>query len=724
MSRVTSEWGPIWQQEIQRLRLEIHGLQGQPASCKAQEQRPEKYPSPPESHVLSSTSTPEVSLQSPQTNDIRIVSPQTWNGVDIPDIRTGNLIHYGPLSSSYFGARLGFYLAETKAQLHSEILFPGDTSRLSCTPNLLAPEARPQSSTVSLGGDSEQLSRAQEEQFLDLYWQSFHCIYPIIGEAEFRNYYDSLWNDFIFPPTRKPSPLVDSIMAICMQYGSTFLISDDDMLSTDDVDHVKVALRNSYALYCRSQCLLLAEIENPSMMTLQSYIYCTIYLYNTSLLNAAYAMLGNASKVAQTIGLQLQPASITSVPNRQLRARVWSVMAMIDSQLSMALGRPATINVEQRNLGPPGHIQEHASLSGSMLTSPNHDDITWLSFHANCAYLVNSVQHIQYNFSKRVIQAQEQHAVKSFYDSPVALEELARFLGREVRCVYEWAENVPESLKIPRKGSGESFSTERTLLKFDTFSPIWLQRQRLLLEILYHHLQLSNFRSFLRLPPGSSFITPLSDCHSINCLNHAISLTNIIHQVLTDTDLLRGWSPVIQYQWDSALCILGFTLTNPVCPPSPTARKCLQTAISSFEIMGKYFAASREAAQLMRRFASQAEMLVQQFHNNLSSRRLDSRDGSGQIVTPAARSSTTAAVQILAAPALTPEYIQKCPSAGLDFSSFVGGSGIGGNEFFTLDGLRNVSTGIINGPSVLGGISGDLTSEVDYSWISGDGIID
>ncbi|KAJ5385906.1 hypothetical protein N7509_008447 [Penicillium cosmopolitanum] len=514
-------------------------------------------------------------------------------------------------------------------------------------------------------------------------------------------------------------------MAICMQYGSTFLISDDDMLSNDDVDHVKVASQKSYALYCRSQRLLLADIENPSLMTVQSYIYCIIYLYNTSSLNAAYAMLGNASRVTQTIGLQFQPASITSVADRQLRARVWSVMAMLDSQLSMALGRPATINVEKSNIVSPGHSQDHASLSGSMLMSPNHDDITWLSFHENCAHLVNSVQQIQYDFSKQVIQAQEHHAVKSFYDSPVALEELASFLGREVRSVYGWAENVPESLKIPRKGSGESFSTERTLLKFNTFSPIWLQRQRLLLEILYHHLQLSNFRSFLRLPPGSSFITPLSDCHSINCLNHAISLTNIIHQVLTDTDLLRGWSPVVQYQWDSALCILGFTLTNPICPPSPTARKCLQTAICSFEIMGKYFAASREAAQLMRRLASQAEMLVQQFHNNLSSRKTDSRDGSGQIVTPAARSSTTDAVQMLAAPALTPEYIQKCPSAGFDLSSFVGGSGIGGNESFTLDEFRIVSTGMItNGSPVLGGISGDLTSEVDYSWISGDGIID
>lgn len=698
-------------------------MQGQSPPKKAQELRPEKYPSPPETHVLSSISTPRVCLQSPQKNDVPIVIPQTWNGMELPDIRTGNLSHYGPLSSSYFGARLGFYLTEKTEQLHSEILFPGDISRLNCPPNLLTPEAQldqPQSSAVSRGGDIEQMTRAQEEQFLDLHWQSFHCIYPIIDEAEFRNHYDSLWDNFSFLPTRSPSPLVDSIMAICMQYGSTFLIIDDNTPSKDDVDHVKTASQNSYALFCRSQRLLLDVIESPSMVTIQSYIYCIIYLYNISSLNAAYVMMGYASSVAQTIGLQFRPARTTLVADQQLRARVWSVMTMLDRQLSMAVGRPATIHVMQSSTELAGHGQEHASLSGSTLMSPNHDDITWLSFHANCAHLIDLVQDIQSAFSKQVIQKQKRHAVKSFYDSPAVLEELASFLGREVRSVYEWAENVSEPLKIPRKGHGESFSTERTPLKLDNFSPLWLQRQRLLLEILYHHLQLSNFRSFLRLPPGSSFITPISDCHSINCLNHAVSLTNIIHQVLTDTDLLRGWSPVIQYQWDSTLCILGFILTNPVCPPSPTARKCLQTAISSFEMMGKYFAAAREAAQLVRRFASQAEMLFQQFHNNLSTRQLVLTDSSGQIVMPAVRSSTTAAVQILAAPAMVPEYIQKCPSTEFDFSSFVGE-----NASFTLDDFINAPTETRSGPSALGELSGDLISEVNYhSWISGESRMD
>ncbi|PLB43420.1 hypothetical protein P170DRAFT_481367 [Aspergillus steynii IBT 23096] len=37
------------------------------------------------------------------------------------------------------------------------------------------------------------LSRAQEKHFLVLLWQSSTCIHPVISEADFRAYYESLW---------------------------------------------------------------------------------------------------------------------------------------------------------------------------------------------------------------------------------------------------------------------------------------------------------------------------------------------------------------------------------------------------------------------------------------------------------------------------------------------------------------------------------------------------
>jgi hypothetical protein len=38
------------------------------------------------------------------------------------------------------------------------------------------------------------LSSTQEEYFLDLFWQTYHVVYPVLNEAEFKDHYQSLWS--------------------------------------------------------------------------------------------------------------------------------------------------------------------------------------------------------------------------------------------------------------------------------------------------------------------------------------------------------------------------------------------------------------------------------------------------------------------------------------------------------------------------------------------------
>ena len=64
-------------------------------------------------------------------------------------------------------------------------------------------------------------------------------------------------------------------------------------------------------------------------------------------------------------------------------------------------------------------------------------------------------------------------------------------------------------------------------------------------------------------------MTPQTDVHNISCLNHAMAITSILNQVLSETDLLRGWSPIFQYQWDAILCTLGYVLANSLSPLNP-----------------------------------------------------------------------------------------------------------------------------------------------------------
>lgn len=628
-----------------------------------QDQALSKYATPPHSNGSVQSTTPNhgtsqtpkyvTSHEAPSSNVAR------WQGIWLSEGNEGCSIYYGPLSSRFFTDRTSQFLSKKLGELASDDLTSSSVPHLNQSAStLLLPDYldqdQPCRTNLDLENDQEfeELTRPQEEYFLDLLWQAFHCIYPVISEDEFRDYYESLCTATDDGTKRHSSALVDSLLAVCMQYGSSFLTSDDQ--SNMSGSHVEAALRTGRALYRRSQIRILDELERPSIMTLQSQVYGIIFLYNESSLNSAYSYLGLTLRTAQTLGIHSQPISARET---QLYCRIWSTLRTLDNQISMILGRPSLMESGEIDLTPLRDGQEESLLSGSMLISPNKD-ITWLSFHIQSARLVSLARGVQTGFQAKCAQTLQRKAVKTMYEDPFSLEELAGFLAQNARIMYEWACNVPESLKIPRKGSGEPLSTERTPLNIDQFSPIWLQRQRILLEILYHHLQLSNFRTFLRFTPGSSSITPLSDCHSINCLNHAVVLTNILQQVLTETDLLRGWSAIFQYQWDAALCILGFILSNPVCPPTPGARKCIHTAIQCFDIMGEYLPIARKAAQKMREAAAQAEMLAERFHNTLSFRRPAKRDHLGQNKIPAARSVTSAAVQELAAPALTPEYLQ------------------------------------------------------------------
>ncbi|KAJ5584660.1 C6 transcription factor [Penicillium hispanicum] len=681
---------PAANKEIQRLRVKVNELQGQlkNASRDTQDRRPAQYATPPDTDASGNLSLHEES-SSPQPM-ISNLPQKEWEGIRIQNPRTGGTSYYGPLSAPYFGARMAHYLSEALSKVDPDAPFLDDVARLSYPPTPLAWKAQSQPDNPWMGAandslDVEDLSRAQEQYFLDLLWQSFHCIYPIIEESEFREYYESLW---IYPEggsTRRPSSLIDSLLAVCMQFGSTFLTSDDDNSAAERRQHIITAAKTSHALFHRAQALLLNEMECPSLMTLQAHIYCIVYLLNTSLLNSAHTLLGNALRIAQILRLQVGFGDTLLRKEQELHRRIWYTLYGLDCQLSIALRRMPLIQGGDIDSDLPGDSQEHASLSGSMLLSPSNQDITWLSFHVQYIRLLSAMRGVQNVFSDKAAELLERRNAQVIYDDLFLVEELAGVLGREVSVIYDWARSVPKSLKIPRKGSGESFSTERTLLNIDSFSPLWLQRQRLLLELLYHHLQLSNFRPFLRFPPGSSSITPLSDCHSITCLNHAMTLTNLLHQVLTETDYLRGWSPVFQYQWDAALCIIGFLFSNPVCPPTPAARKCLQTAISSLEEMGKYYPAATEAAQIIREVGAKAETIIEKFHRDLSFRK------------PAGK-PTTSSVQALSAPGLTPEYLENLasnPTFGME--DFMGDSmalsGLGGGAGIPpLDGSAEVST--------------------------------
>ncbi|KAJ5504457.1 Transcription factor [Penicillium fimorum] len=606
---------PAANREIQRLRNKVKDLQDQI----------EKLKDRAEIQAQTGFATPPLSDAAHSSFDFAELTNTTegWQGVQ----QTGQ-IHYGPLSSSYFVTRITRHLSEALNE-------PLENSKLeACVArfNYIVPTHQPSrwdagpasQADQNLDGneEAEDLTRSQEEHFLNLLWQSFHCVYPILSEREFQQHYESLWSSSTPDgmSTRKPSALVDVLLAVCMQYSSTFFVSGDNQQEESDAGwQAKNANLASRIYYQRAQRLLQSELENPTIMLVQSHIYSIVYLYNTSLLNTAHINLGATLRIAHALRLHIRPLDGTSPEQQELQRRIWWTLYRIDSQLSMTLGRPPLIQLSHVSCGLPGDDREHARLSGTVLLS-NHEDISWLSFHIQCTKLTFLIQRVQTALHRKCSQLLNEDKSKDVYDDRPLLENLAEFLEREMTVTHNWVKNVPQSLCNPRRGAGDPFSTNRDVLNLSPYSPLWLQRQRLLLELHYHHLVISTLRPFIRFPPVSSSMTPWTDGHNITCLNHAMAITSILNQVLSETDLLRGWSPIFQYQWDAILCTLGFVLANTVCPPTPSARKSLQTAVRTLDLVSDHFLAAKNAAQVVREVSCQADRLIASVQQGLTRR--------------------------------------------------------------------------------------------------------
>ncbi|KAF1353018.1 hypothetical protein EJ07DRAFT_26186, partial [Lizonia empirigonia] len=522
--------------------------------------------------------TIEIQECSPQSGfgptSLRDEPPKTW-GNEAP----GPAPH-GPLSLAHLVTRLQRHLCRTL-----------DRSSLDFSVTQIV-EPMSDASPFPPSEGVHPLSRSEEELFLYPLWESFHPIYPILSYEDFHLYYDSLWTNPPEGQSRHPSALIDSLLAVCTQYCSTFM--HDGMGGLQDYPITRVG----YPYYFRSQTLLMKELESPSTKTVQAFTYCIIYLYNSSLLSTAYHMLGMAVRVIHTLHPNSLQLSDTTTDQQGAHTRIWWILYQLDLVISMSLDRPFLVRLE--NL--PYHLPETTNKSldpGSnpILRATAHPDINWISFYA-CHIRLAAIFHGITNFLKgQLIKIRQNSDSFDIHNDPNALENLAILLERETSRMQDWVAAVPKSLKVRRHDDSEPLSTNRVSLNLDSASPIWLQRQQLMLELTYHDFQLSIHRPFLRISLKTSSFQPRTDRMELNALFHALAITDIL-QALSGTEILRGWLPQLRLQWNAVLCILCFVIGNPVCPFTAAARKGLQAAIQFLEAMGSYYPAAHRAVSI------------------------------------------------------------------------------------------------------------------------------
>jgi hypothetical protein len=593
---------PLAHREIDRLRLKVQELELELQQERARGDtpiNPDRYPL-----ASNSLSPPELGVGSEYGDPSRI---NAWGGIRMSTARSPHKTWYGPSSLFYFIGRINNFLDGRLQQLHSadHMLLDSSSRRLdepTSAPEEPSHDHHPADPAQDAATKATYLSPTQEEYFLDLFWQSYHTsLFPILDEAGFKEHYRSLWTGS--GNTRKPSALVDIVVAMCMQYGMSMLPAVKQQVFTDNND-AAIAGRWHYR---RSQTLLARELESPTVSTLQCHLLCCIYLCCGSFQNMADSACGLAVRAAYMLGLHLDPPQPMQQREREMRKRLWWALYVLDSKIGMKLGRPFLLpHLSSATPSLPGDHLEAALESGSNF-APLGDNVTWLSFNLQQSKLFQAARTVHTAFYDKTPNVDDGQTI---WDDQQALARHAEFIVPYMKGLDDWAAGIPAALTTKRQNNAAPFSTDGSALDIEQFAPLWLQRQRLLLELVYHHLCANLYRPFISFGPAPT--STAAEEAATKCALHAMAVTRITHQVLSTTTILAGWHEAFQLQWNAALTLVGFVLSHPHGGESTAeARRAMDLSVAVFDIFSDSFAVATSAANIMRDLGAKVDFLQQ-----------------------------------------------------------------------------------------------------------------
>lgn len=533
-----------------------------------------------------------------------------WEGICIGTARSPNSSWYGPSSLFYFIGRMNNYLGAIlqQTQMSNQMVLHNVSTALLNGTNDTNQETDP-ARQAALSAETpftpaEFLSQTQEEYFLELFWKSYHtCLFPIVNEAEFMAHYRSLW--VVSGDKRKPCGLVDIMIAICMQYGVPQL-SPEQKKTLIDGDS-SVAGRGYFR---RCHQIITYQLESPTIATVQALVLCSIYLCNGSFQNMSATMASLAVRAAYVIGLHVAPSPTLPAPERELKKRLWWALYELDAKIGMKLGRPFLVHRSPAEPQLPSDQPEFAMDSGSHL-APIGGNKTWLSFHFYNSRLFITARELHEAFYERDLNLTQGQFI---WDDPESLASQAEFMQLRTTSLTQWADDVPAVLKTKRQDNGISFSTDGTRLDIEPFAPIWLQRQRLNLELIYHTLSANIYRPFISFGTGST--SEMVDQLASKCVLHSMALTNIIYQTLSSTTILDCWHEAFQWQWNASMAIVGFVLAYPHAALTPEALKAIDLCVNICEMFGDRFSVANSAALILRSLGPKINFLLQ-YHSEM-----------------------------------------------------------------------------------------------------------
>ncbi|KAI0205343.1 fungal-specific transcription factor domain-containing protein [Astrocystis sublimbata] len=517
-------------------------------------------------------------------------------------------VFYGITSWPFFIRRLSHFIQTRRQGLRLD-------------PDLELRTHRPPWPTVQ--SEDAFLTRGQESRFLDLFWQTYYFSYPILHEGNLRRDFKDLWDHGGQGTQRKPSPLVDIILALCTQLGASLVrqqtmaspnsstdnpnVSRDSPRRTSDAQCPSLA---GFQYYRRCEEALDVAIENPSIETVQCYIFSIVYLYQAGLLNRAQVVAGKAIMMAMMLGLQTEPPAGQPEPAREMARRTWWSLYILDAHLAIEAARPPMVSSFPSTCHQPSDSDEIANWL-SPHYSYDSDCATWVGYQTQMLRLLQVVTGIGSALRAGYDTAVGEDGVyDDFISDAEAREKCARELVEEMKKLDSWVKDVPASYRVPRRDDGQPFSTDRSQIDFGSNTLIHCQRQRLLLELSYHQYCISLYQPFICHSRDPDIPTPVSDSMASAALNHALTFTSMIRQTLTSCEALNGDYKIFRWQKNAIFTMLGYSYTFPLCASAASIRGNTEAAIAVIDMYRHIHPESGSVATVARTLAEDVNTIV------------------------------------------------------------------------------------------------------------------
>lgn len=416
---------------------------------------------------------------------------------------------------------------------------------------------------------------------------------------------------------RKASALVDIILAVTMQYGTALSRADLKRTTPSDDDKGRDAVAVGLSYYRRCQSLLADELESPSIVTLQCHIFSVIYLSNSGSHNSAHSTLAVACRAAVILGLHREPGLDMDEEKRNLHRRLWWTLYALEIKAAIELGRPLAVSLPEVTCSLPSD-SPHTGLV-LIQGSPRSPELN-NCFAVNLQFLklILAARSVYVTFYEKSADILRQSQRNTLYGNPDTLEACAEFLCSKMQYLRTWRDDVPKSMKMKRRDHGEPFSTDGSLLDAQLREPFSQQRQQIILELHYHTVAMNLLRHFIYFSKSPDIDTPVTEANAVSCFDHAMTITNIIHQMLTETNLLAGWLESFHWHGNAFISLVGYILAFPTSSRTTEARRAIQKAICTFDILSDSLTMAVPAAKMARDLAAGVDIVIDQTQSRSS----------------------------------------------------------------------------------------------------------